>query len=125
MGLVSWYIPFWRFDQVDVPQGATITSAKLRLKRSTWTDSDGYPDLKSSFHIKMLATDNAHKQVTNLSESTVSGAALRYADDISSPYASEPTYPGIPNGYAHTAPLAFGSNSVLWDVTAGSTTIDT
>jgi len=125
MGVVSWYMPFWRFDQVDVPQGATITSAKLRLKRSTWTDSDGYPDLKSSFHIKMLATDNAHKQVTNLPESTVANVALRYAKFLSFPYPSEPTYPGIPNGFEHTAPTTFGSNSVLWDVTAGSTTIDT
>ena len=126
MGIISWYMPFWRFDQVDVPQGATITSAKLRLKRSTWTDSDGYPDLKSSFHIKMLATDNAHKQITNLPESGQTSPAYRYARASSTyPYPSEPTYPGIPNGFVQTSPTVFGSNSVLWDVSAGSTTIDT
>ena len=122
-GLITWYMPFWRFEQVDIPQGVTITSAKLRLKRSTWTDSDGYPDLKSSFQIKMLASDNAHKQIIKLPESTANGSGLRYAKASLSP--AEPTYPGVPTGFTQSAPTAFGSNSVLWDVAAGSTTIDT
>lgn len=123
-GLITWYMPFWRFDQVDVPQGATIKSAKIRLKRSTWTDSDGYPDLKSSFSIKMLASDNATKQVANFAKGTASsGKAYRYAKLLVSP--SEPTYPGIPTGYTQMPPTVFGSNSVVWDVAAGTTTIDT
>ena len=74
----------------------------------------------------MLATDNAHKQITNLPESGQTSPAYRYARPVVSyPYPSEPTYPGIPNGFEQTAPTAFGSNSVLWDVAAGSTTIDT
>ena len=123
-GLITWYMPFWRFDKVDIPQGADIKSAKIRLKRSTWTDSDGYPDLKSSFSIKMLASDNANKQIANFAKGTASsGTAFRYAKNYAS--ANEPTYPGIPTGFTQMPPTVFGSNSVVWDVAAGTTTIDT
>ena len=125
MGFIYYYIPFWRFDQVDIPQGADIKSAKIRLKRSTWTDSDGYPDLKSSFSIKMLASDNANKQVANFAKGTsVSAKAARYAK-VATTSVAEPTYPGVPNGWTQMPPTVFGSNSVVWDVAADTTTIDT